>query len=141
MFSHVVLFGRLTADPELRRTKNDVPVTSFTLAVERRSLSEKGEKVTDFLSCVAWRGTAEFISRFFKKGNLILVSGDLQTKMYKDKSGKNIKIVEAVIERACFSGEKNNIRSRNDENISEGYYDDSADHSADDSMDEEELPF
>ena len=86
MLNSVIIMGRLTADPELRTTPNGVSVTSFTVAVDRRFQKQGEEKQTDFISVVAWRQTADFVTRFFKKGQMIAVQGSLQVRNYEDKT-------------------------------------------------------
>lgn len=106
MYNKVILMGRITHDIEIKTTPSGVAVTSFSIAVDRRVQSKDGEKVTDFIDCVAWRQTADFIARFFSKGKLILVEGELQTRTYTDKNGINRKAVEVIVDRASFTGEK-----------------------------------
>lgn len=101
-----VLSGRLVATPELRKTPDNVSVTSFTLAVERPR-AKKGEKrQADFIDCVAWRNDAEFITRFFQKGDMISLVGSLQSRNYTDKKGVKRKFVELVVDQASFCGNK-----------------------------------
>lgn len=108
MINNVVLMGRITHDLELKSTANGVNVVSFTLAVER-SYAPQGEKrQADFVDCVAWRNTAEFITRYFSKGSMIAVTGAIQTRNYEDKNGNKRKAVEVVVDSASFCGEKNN---------------------------------
>lgn len=103
----VILAGRLTADPELKTTPSGLSVTSFTVAVDRRFGKEKQ---TDFISCVAWRSTAEFITKYFSKGNSICVCGSIQTRNYTDKNGNKRTAVEVVAEEATFcEGKKDNV--------------------------------
>ena len=86
MLNDTAIMGRLTADPELRRTSTGTPVCSFTLAVERDGKpGEDGKRATDFIDCVAWRGTAEFLCKFFGKGRMVVATGRLQTRTWKDK--------------------------------------------------------
>lgn len=87
MLNHIVIMGRLVRDPELRYTHSSVPVTSFTVAVERDYQSENGERQADFIDCSAWRATAEFISKYFRKGSMIAVSGRLQAHKWEDRDG------------------------------------------------------
>lgn len=87
MLNHIVIMGRLVRDPELRYTHSSVPVTSFTVAVDRDYQSENGERQTDFIDCSAWRATAEFISKYFRKGSMIAVSGRLQAHKWEDRDG------------------------------------------------------
>lgn len=102
MLNSVVVMGRLTADPELRHTPNDIAVTSFTIAHDRAFKSQGGERQADFFDCVAWRNNAEFITKYFKKGSMIAVNGTLQTRTYTDKNGNNRKAVEIVVDNAHF---------------------------------------
>lgn len=106
MYNKVILMGRITHDIEIKTTPSGISVTSFSIAVDRRVQSKDGEKVTDFIDCVAWRQTADFISRFFSKGKLILIEGELQTRTYTDKNSNNRKAVEVIVDRASFTGEK-----------------------------------
>jgi len=98
--------GRLTADPELRHTQNDVAVTSFTLAVERDFKNASGEKESDFINIAAWRHTAEFVCNYFQKGLLVAVVGSVQTRKYTDKDGNNRKAVEIVASSVYFAERK-----------------------------------
>lgn len=103
MLNKITLMGRLTRDPELRRTDSGVSVTSFTLAVDRDFTSKTtGEKETDFIDCVAWRGTAEFISRYFEKGKMAVVSGNLQIRNWTDKEGNKRKNAEVIVSDIYF---------------------------------------
>lgn len=101
MFNFVVLTGRLTAAPELKTTPNGVSVTSFTVAVERPYKSGE-ERQTDFINVVAWRQTAEFITKYFKKGSLIGIEGSIQTRKYTDKNGNNRTAFEVVANNVQF---------------------------------------
>ncbi len=102
MLNKAVLIGRFTADPELRHTPSNIPVTSFTLAVERNYVRQGEQRQTDFIDIVAWRQTAEFITRFFHKGQMIAVSGFIQTRNWEDRDGKKRKSVEVVVDEAYF---------------------------------------
>ena len=86
MLNKVILMGRLTANPELRHTNNGIPVTSFTLAVNRRFARQGEQQQTDFIDIVAWRGTAEFVTKYFTKGQLVAVCGSLQTRNWQDQN-------------------------------------------------------
>lgn len=113
MFNLVVLTGRLTASPELKHTQKNIAVTSFTIAVDRY-VKDK-EKQTDFINCVAWRNTAEFVTKYFQKGSLIGIQGSIQTRKYTDKeTGKARTAFEIVTESVDFVGSKSN--SGNTEN-------------------------
>ena len=90
MLNHIVIMGRLTRDPELRTTQSGVSVTSFTVAVDRDfGGRDGGERQTDFIDCVAWRSTGEFVSKYFHKGSMIVVSGRLQSRKWQDRDGNN----------------------------------------------------
>lgn len=102
----VILMGRLTRDPELKTTPNGVNVCSFGIAVDRRYQTKGEEKKTDFFNIVAWRQSGEFVSRYFKKGNMILVEGELQTRQYTNKDGINVTVTEIIAEHLSFTGEK-----------------------------------
>lgn len=115
MLNTVVLMGRLTAAPELKTTASGTNVTSFTLAVDRRYQSQNGEKKTDFISCVAWRSTADFITKYFNKGDLIAVIGEIQTRNYEDKNKNKRTAVEVIVNEASFCGGKNNSSSNEPE--------------------------
>jgi single-strand DNA-binding protein len=106
MLNRVIIMGRLTRDPERRTTQSGTAVTSFTLAVDRDFKGKDGEKTTDFIDCVAWRNTADFVSRYFTKGRMAVVEGRMQTRNYTDKSGSNRKAVEIVAENVYFGDSK-----------------------------------
>ena len=101
MFNLVVLTGRLTADPELKTTPNGVPVTTFSIAVNRNYRAGE-EQQTDFINIVAWRQRAEFITKYFKKGSMIGIEGSIQTRRYQDKNGNNRTAFEVVVNNAQF---------------------------------------
>lgn len=102
----VVLMGRLTADPELKHTPNNVTVTNFTIAMDR-SYAKAGEaRQTDFIDIVAWRSTAEFICKYFRKGQMIALQGSIQTRSYTDKQGNKRKAFEVVADGVHFCGGK-----------------------------------
>lgn len=104
MLNHIVLMGRLVADPELRTTPSGVSVATFRIAVDRDFKNkETGERETDFVTIVAWRSTAEFVSRNFTKGRMIVVNGRLQIRPYTDKDGNKRNVTEAVAESAYFA--------------------------------------
>ena len=106
MINNVVLMGRLVATPELRNTQTGVAVTSFTIAVERAFARAGEQRQADFIDCVAWRNTAEFIARYFQKGAMIAVTGSIQTRTYDDKSGNKRKATEILVDQASFCGSK-----------------------------------
>lgn len=107
MLNHITLMGRLTRDPELRRTGSGVAVTSFTLAVDRDfGPKDGGEKETDFIECVAWKNTAEFVSKYFTKGRMAVVSGRLQIRRWNDKDGNKRSTAEVVADNVYFGDSK-----------------------------------
>ena len=107
MLNHIVLMGRLTRDPELRRTGSGVAVASFSLAVDRDfGGRDGGEKETDFIDIVAWRGTAEFVSKYFSKGRMAVVSGRLQIRNWTDKEGGKRRSAEVVADQVYFGDSK-----------------------------------
>ncbi|MBR2455055.1 MAG: single-stranded DNA-binding protein [Clostridia bacterium] len=105
MLNTAIIMGRLTADPELRKTTSGLSVTSFTVAVERNYKSGE-ERQADFINVVAWRGTADFVSTYFKKGQMIAVQGSIQTRNYEDKNGNKRTAVEIVADNVSFCGSK-----------------------------------
>ena len=107
MLNHIVIMGRLTRDPELRRTGSGVAVTSFSLAVDRDfGNRESGEKETDFIDCVAWRQTGEFVSKYFTKGRMAVVSGRLQIRSWTDKDGNKRRTAEVIADNVYFGDSK-----------------------------------
>ncbi len=107
MLNHIVVMGRLTRDPELRRTGSGIAVTSFTVAVDRDfSPKDGGERETDFIDCVAWRNTGEFVSKYFTKGRMAVVSGRLQIRNWTDKEGGKRRSAEIVADNVYFGDSK-----------------------------------
>ena len=103
MLNHIVIMGRLTRDPELRRTGSGIAVASFSLAVDRDySPKDGGERETDFIDCVAWRQTGEFVSKYFTKGRMAVVSGRLQIRSWTDKEGNKRRTAEVVADNVYF---------------------------------------
>ena len=114
MLNRVVLMGRLTAEPELKTTNSGVSVVSFNIAVDRNYCKQGEERETDFIAIVAWRQTAEFICKYFAKGQLIALEGSLQTRSYQDRDGNNRTVTEVVADNVFFTGdkrEKNNTQA------------------------------
>lgn len=101
-----ILVGRLTADPERRTTPNGVSVCSFSVAVDRRFKDANGERRADFINCVAWRQTAEFICNYFAKGRMIGLVGSIQTRSWTDNEGKKRYATEVIVDEACFTDSK-----------------------------------
>ena len=107
MLNHITIMGRMTKDPELRRTGTGVAVTSFTLAVDRDIANkDTGERETDFIDCVAWRGTGEFVGKYFSKGRMAVVSGRLQIRGWTDKDGNKRRTAEVVADSVYFGDSK-----------------------------------
>ena len=115
MINKAILMGRLTRDPELRHTANQTPVATFTVAVDRDFAGrDGGEKQTDFINCVAWRNTGEFVSKYFHKGSMAVVSGRLQIRNYQDNAGNNRSAAEVVVDNIYFGESK---RGSDGENV------------------------
>ena len=106
MLNCVIIMGRLAADPELRTTPSGVSVTSFTVAVDSTFAKQGEERQTNWIDVVAWRQQAEFVTKYFQKGSMIAVQGNLQTRNYEDKNGNKRKAVEVVADRVSFTGSK-----------------------------------
>ena len=106
MLNKIFIMGRLTRDPELRRTQSGTPVTSFSLAVDRDFKSQSGEKETDFIDVVAWRTTAEFVAKYFAKGRMAVVEGRLQMRDWTDKDGNKRRSAEVVADNLYFGDSK-----------------------------------
>ena len=107
MLNHIIIMGRLTRDPELRRTGSGIAVASFTVAVDRDfGGRDGGERETDFIDCVAWRQTGEFVSKYFTKGRMIVVSGRLQIRSWTDKDGNKRRTAEVVADNCYFGDSK-----------------------------------
>ena len=113
MLNSTILMGRLTAAPELKTTNNNISVCAFTVAVDRAYQAQGQERQTDFINCVAWRNNADFISRYFTKGQMIAIQGSIQTRNYEDKNGNKRTAVEVIVDRASFCGSKNENASNN----------------------------
>ena len=106
MYNKVIMMGRIVNDLELRSTTSGASVLSFRIAVDRRFQTKGEERKSDFFNVVAWRNEAEFISRYFSKGRMILIEGELQTRNYQDKNGNTAYITEIIVDRSTFTGEK-----------------------------------
>lgn len=101
-----ILMGRLTADPELKQTTSGLSVTNFSIAVDRKYQPQGQQKQTDFIDIVAWRNTADFVCRYFSKGSMIAIVGEIQTRTYQDQNGNNRKVTEIVASDVSFCGSK-----------------------------------
>ena len=120
----VILMGRLTADPDLKTTPSGTSVTSFSLAIDRKYAKQGEERKTDFINIVAWRQRAEFICKYFSKGQLIALDGSIETRSYVDKNGNNRTAFEVVVENAYFTGDKRSSQQSGNENAYSSYTDD-----------------
>lgn len=118
MLNKIIIMGRLTRDPELRRTQSGTAVTSFSLAVDRDFKSQSGEKETDFIDIVAWRNTADFVSKYFSKGRMAVVEGRLQIRDWVDKDGGKRRSAEVVADNVYFGDSKRD----GDSGTSGGYH-------------------
>ena len=134
MLNTVILMGRMTADPELKKTPSGVSVTAFTVAVNRSYVKQGEERQSDFIECVAWRNTAEFISKYFRKGQMIAVQGSILTRSYEDKQGNKRKAVEVLVDKADFCGEKKTEAKPDFNGFSQGSADDFSTISEDEDM-------
>lgn len=118
MLNRIVIMGRLTREPELRRTGSGVAVTSFTVAVDRNfAPKDGGERETDFIDCVAWRGTGEFVDKYFSKGSMAVVAGRLQIRQWTDKEGNKRHSAEIVADNVYFGDSKRKSESGGNEQI------------------------
>ena len=118
MLNHITIMGRLVRDPELRHTGSNIPVASFTLALDRDIANKQtGEKETDFIDCVAWRKTGEFVSKYFSKGRMAVVSGRLQIRNWTDDNGNNRRSAEVVADNVYFGDSKNSNSSSFDNSV------------------------
>ena len=131
LINRIVLIGRLTADPELRQTPNGVSVTTFTLAVDRSFTKQNGEKETDFIRIVTWRGLAENCANYLKKGRLAAVDGRLQIRSYENKEGRRMTIAEVIADNVRFLESKGKHHSQPNLNDQEETID----------ISDDELPF
>lgn len=112
MLNRITVMGRLTRDPELRKTNSGLSCANFALAVERDIAdSQTGKRETDFIDCVAWRNTADFVSKYFQKGSMAVVSGRLQIRAWQDKNGNNRSTAEIVVDNIYFGSSKKDSRS------------------------------
>ena len=142
--NNCTIMGRITADLEPRQTNSGISVLNFTVAVDRRYQAQGEEKKTDFIDCVAWRNTADFISKYFGKGQMIAIVGEIQTDTYSDKDGNKRKKTEISVNNASFCGGKQET-SQNDENPTQANFVSPSPASPQDieftEVDDDELPF
>jgi len=117
----VCLMGRLAADPELKQTPNGTSVATFTVAVDRGFKDANGNRQVDFINCVAWRQTAEFVSRYFGKGNMMGLNGSMQSRQYETQDGQKRTVWEVVVSNAYFGGNANNGNSASNQTPAQRY--------------------
>ena len=129
MLNHITIMGRLTRDPELRRTGSGVAVASFTVAVDRDVAPQGQDKETDFIDCVAWRNTGEFVAKYFTKGRMIVVDGRLQIRSWTDKDGNKRRTAEVVADH-CYFGDSNPQGNQSSQSNQGGYSAPSSGYSA-----------
>lgn len=140
MLNHITIAGRLTATPELKKTPSGTFVTTFTLAVERDFKDkETGKRAVDFIDCVAWRGTAEFVTRFFTKGRMAVVAGRLQLRDYTDNNGNKRRAAEVVAENVYFADSNNEGTENTDAEQTPAYT--QPEQPAYEGLNDEDLPF
>ena len=123
MLNNVVIMGRLTRDPELRRTQSGTAVTSFTMAVDRDFKSQSGEKETDFIDVVAWRNTGEFAAKYLAKGRMAAVEGRIQVRDWQDKDGNRRKSVEVVADNVYFADSKRDSKPQESRTVADQEFD------------------
>ena len=139
----VILMGRLTKDAEIRQTPNNLSVARFTIAVNRRSVKDGGQQA-DFINCIAWRKTGEFIARYFQKGSMIAVVGSIQTRSWDGNDGKKQYATEVIVDEAYFTGSKSESSTGVNTDLSDSGLDDLNSQYGEDFAtigDEEDLPF
>lgn len=141
MLNHIVLQGRLVRDPELRRTQSGTAVCSFTLAVERDAKAQDGTRHTDFIDCVAWRGTGEFVSRYFSKGSMAIAEGRLELRDWTDREGNKRRNAEVIVGSVYFCESKKSTAETSAPAMAVGMPDGTVDFTALPNIDEGELPF
>ena len=141
MLNSIIIMGRLTADPELRSTSSGLSVTSFTVAVDRGYVRPGEEKKTDFIPVVAWRQTADFVSKYFRKGSMIAVQGSLQSRSYEDKNGNKRVAYEIVADQVSFCGSKAESGTGSYDTASPSSYNNSSADDFSSVVDDDDLPF
>ena len=134
MINNVVIMGRFVSTPELKYTSSQTEVTSFTLAVERSYARQGEQRQTDFINCVAWRQTADFISRYFHKGSMIAINGSIQQRQYTDKNGNKRNAFEILVDNSNFCGSKSESGNNADVQVDDSNFDEV-------DIDDGDLPF
>lgn len=120
MLNRIIIMGRMTKDPELRRTNSGTAVASFTLAVDRDMKNQDGSRSTDFIDCVAWKGAAEFVSKYFGKGRMAVVDGRLQIREWTDRDGNKRRTAEVVVSSIYFGDSKKESSEQDFREIDDG---------------------
>lgn len=141
MYNHTGLQGRLTADPELRHTPSGVAITRFRLASDTGRKTKDGQKITNFIDCVAWRAQAEFVSKYLSKGRLVLVEGEITSRNYDDKDGNHRKATEITVDSVHFCDSKKDGQSSGGDFADAGGYPDSSGDFTEVDDDGGDLPF
>ncbi len=141
MLNSIIIMGRLTADPELRSTSSGLSVTTFTVAVDRNYAKPGEEKKTDFIPVSAWRSTADFVSKYFRKGSMIAVQGSLQTRNYEDKNGNKRVAFEVLADQVSFCGSKSESGTFNNASNNASSYNNSTADDFSSVVDDDDLPF
>ncbi len=141
MLNSIIIMGRLTADPELRSTSSGLSVTSFTVAVDRGYVRAGEEKKADFIPVVAWRQTADFVSKFFRKGSMIAVQGSLQSRSYEDKNGNKRVAYEVIADQVSFCGSKAESGTGSYDSVSPSSYNNSSADDFSSVVEDDDLPF
>lgn len=141
MINRVVLTGHLTKDPELKTTQSGLSVVQFVIGVQRRFVREDGGREADFISCVAWRKTAENIAKYFKKGQLIGVDGRIQTRSYDNRDGQRVYVTEVVIDNFSFLGGSDKDNQGNQNNQSSNQSNQPFDSNEQIDITDDDLPF
>lgn len=141
MLNSIIIMGRLTSDPELRSTSSGLSVTTFTVAVDRNYAKPGEEKKTDFIPVSAWRSTADFVSKYFRKGSMIAVQGSLQTRNYEDKNGNKRVAFEVLADQVSFCGSKSEGGTYNNASNNASSYNNSSADDFSSVVDDDDLPF
>ncbi len=141
MLNSIIIMGRLTADPELRSTSSGLSVTSFTVAVDRGYVKAGEEKKADFIPVVAWRQTADFVSKYFRKGSMIAVQGSLQSRSYEDKNGNKRVAYEIIADQVSFCGSKADSGTGSYDSVSPSSYNNSSADDFSSVVEDDDLPF
>ena len=141
MLNSIIVMGRLTADPELRSTSSGLSVTSFTVAVDRGYVRAGEEKKADFIPVVAWRQTADFVSKYFRKGSMIAVQGSLQSRSYEDKNGNKRVAYEVIADQVSFCGSKAESGTGGYDSVSPSSYNNSSADDFSSVVEDDDLPF